>query len=149
LNDKQAACECESSLLPLQRALRRMQLADNYVGQILQEAQVGQHSEWKDIADHSPIYKSYWAQWKFLVVRDNILECHLETANGETKTAQRVLLENKVKEVLAELHGGHSGHVGGNKTLDKIRQWFSWLYLRRDVERWCQQCDTCAASQCP
>jgi hypothetical protein len=21
--------------------------------------------------------------------------------------------------------------------------------LRRDVERWCQQCDTCAASQCP
>jgi hypothetical protein len=43
-------------------ALRREKLADNDIGQILLEVEAGQCLEWKEIADHIPIYKSHWAQ---------------------------------------------------------------------------------------
>jgi hypothetical protein len=68
-------------------------------GKILQEVEAGQHPKWKDIAGRSPIYKSYWAQWKSLMVRDGMLEHHYELADGRTKTAQIVLPQSEVKEV--------------------------------------------------
>jgi hypothetical protein len=103
-------------------ALRREQLNNHDVGRILQEVEAGQRSDWRDVADWSPIYKSYWAQWKSLVVRDGVLELHLESADRGTKTAQTVLPQSKVKKVLKELHGGSSGgHPGVNKTLDNVR----------------------------
>ena len=43
--------------------------------------EAGQCPEWRDISDRSPFYKSYWAQWKYLVVRDGVLECHRESAD--------------------------------------------------------------------
>ncbi|PNF15527.1 hypothetical protein B7P43_G16595 [Cryptotermes secundus] len=57
---------------------------------------------------------------------------------------------SRVKDVLSELHGGPSGgHFGVNKTLNKVRQRFYWLQARTDIEKWCRQCDTCAASRVP
>jgi hypothetical protein len=41
------------------KALGAEQLTDPDIGSILQEVETGQQSEWKDIADCSPIYKSY------------------------------------------------------------------------------------------
>jgi hypothetical protein len=63
-------------------------------------------------------------------------------------TAQVVIPRSKVKNVLTEMHGGPSGgHLGVNKTLDKVRQRYYWLHSMDDVEIWCRQCDTCAASR--
>jgi hypothetical protein len=45
--------------------------------------------------------------------------------------------------------GPSGGHLGVNKTLDKVRQRYYWLHSRNDVERWCLECDTCAASRGP
>jgi hypothetical protein len=42
-------------------ALGMEQLNDPDIGSILQEVETGQRLEWKDIADHSPTYKFYWA----------------------------------------------------------------------------------------
>jgi hypothetical protein len=93
------------------------------MGQILQEVEAGQHPEWKDITDCSPIYKSYWAQWNSLVVTDSMLEHCWESVNRRTKTAQTVLPWKEVKEVLAEIHRGPSeGQLGVNTTLGKVRQ---------------------------
>jgi hypothetical protein len=55
-------------------ALRTDQLNDPDIGPILREIESGQQPEWKDIADRSPMYKSYCAKWKFLAVRNDILE---------------------------------------------------------------------------
>jgi hypothetical protein len=87
-------------------SLRREQLADDELGPLLQEVEAGQRPEWKHIADRSPTYKSYWAQWKSLVVRDGVLERLWESVSGRTKTAQVVIPRNKVKEVLTEMQGG-------------------------------------------
>jgi hypothetical protein len=107
-----------------------------------------QHPEWGDISDWGPSYKSYWAQWKPLAVRDSVLERHWQSANRKKKMAQRVISHSDVKEVLAEMHmGTHRGYLGTNKTIDKVQQRYYRLHLRGDVERWCQQCDICATSQ--
>jgi hypothetical protein len=94
-------------------------LADDDIGQLLQEVEAGQRPEWRDISDRSPVYKTYWAQWKSLAVRDGVLERHWESADGKTKTAHTVIPRGKVREVLAEMHGAH---LAVNRTLDKIGQ---------------------------
>jgi hypothetical protein len=130
--------------------LRTDQLNDPDIGPILQETETGQRPEWKDIADRSPTYKSYWAQWKSLAVRNDILEHNWESANGRVTVAQIVLPWSKVKDVLTELQDEPSGgHLGINKTLNKVRQRFYWLQARSHIEKWCRQCDTCAASRRP
>jgi hypothetical protein len=79
--------------------------------------EAGQSPE-QDIADRSRIYRSYWSQWNFLVVRDGALVRHSKSADGGTKTAQTFLPRRKVNEVLAEvLEGPSGGHFGVNKTL--------------------------------
>jgi hypothetical protein len=39
-----------------------MLLSNQDIQLIIQETEAGQHPECKDIADHSPMLKSYWAQ---------------------------------------------------------------------------------------
>lgn len=107
----------------------------------------GQHPEWKDIANHSPTYRRYWAQWKSVTVRNGVLrvEHHWESADGQSKIAQIILPQSRVNSVLNELHGRPSGGpLGVNKTLSKVQQRYSWLPVRNDVEKWCQHCDTFA-----
>jgi hypothetical protein len=131
-------------------ALRKEQLDDPDVGPILQEVETGQRPEWKDIADRSPTYKGYWAQWKSLAVMDGVLERHWESANGQSKIGQGVLPRSRVGDVLTELHSGPSGgHLGVNKTLDKVRRRYYWLQAKSHVENWCRRCDTCADSRGP
>ncbi|PNF33868.1 hypothetical protein B7P43_G07231 [Cryptotermes secundus] len=130
--------------------LREEQLEDTDIGPILREVENGQRQKWQDIADRSPTYKSYWAQWKSLAVRNGVLERDWESATGRRQVAQIIIPRSRVKDVLSELHGGPSGgHFGVNKTLNKVRQRFYWLQARTDIEKWCRQCDTCAASRGP
>jgi hypothetical protein len=96
-------------------ALRRKQLADD-VRQILQEVEAGQRPEWKDILTVAPS-TNVTVPSGTLVVRDGVLECHWESANGRTKTAQIVLPRSKVKcwknsiEDLREDAMGSAGHL--------------------------------------
>jgi hypothetical protein len=77
------------------------------IGPILQKVETGQQPEWKDIANCSFMYKSYWAQWKSLVVRTSILERNWESPSGWCKIAQVVIPQSRVKDMLMELHNGH------------------------------------------
>jgi hypothetical protein len=54
-------------------ALGTEQLNDPEIGPIPQELKTGQRPEWNDIADRRTKYKSYWAQWKSLAVRNGTL----------------------------------------------------------------------------
>ena len=75
-----------------------------------------------------------------------------ESADGKDEVMQIILIvpRRKVQSVLKEMHDGTSGgHLGVNKTLDKIRKWFYWLHLCYDVEEWVQTCEICAATKGP
>jgi hypothetical protein len=83
-------------------------------------------------------------------VKNGILERNWESAIRRSQLAQIVLPRSRVKDVLTELHGGSSGgHLGVNKTLNKVRQWYRWLQARDDIDSWCRLCDICAASRSP
>ena len=59
---------------------------------------------------------------------------------------QVVLLRSKTAEVHKEMHSGPTGgHLGVNKTFDRIRERFYWLHVREDVESWRRSCSICAA----
>jgi hypothetical protein len=69
------------------------QLSAHNIKLILQEVGAGQCSEWKDTANHSPTYNSYWAQGKSFTLRDGILERHWESAIGWSTINNRPPLE--------------------------------------------------------
>ena len=49
-----------------------------------------------------------------------------------------------------ELHNGPAGgHLGVNKTLEKIRARFYFLNLPQVVEKWCRQCELCSSRKSP
>jgi hypothetical protein len=101
--------------------MRTEQQNDQDTGPILEEVKTRQHPEWKDIANHSLTYKSYWAQWKSHAVRNDILQHHWVSTDKLSKIAQIILLHSRMNDMLTELHGGLSGgHWGVNKILNKV-----------------------------
>jgi hypothetical protein len=117
-------------------SLRREQLSNQDMGPILEEVTTRQHSEWKDVTDCSPMYESYWAQWKSLAVRNCVLECHWESTDRQTKVAQIFLPQSRLNDMLTKLHGGSSGgHLVVNKALNKVQQGYYWLQAKNDVEK--------------
>jgi hypothetical protein len=58
--------------------LRREQLEDGDVRLIPQEVEAGEGLEWKDIASH---LQELLGTWNFLVMRDSMLEHHLDSAS--------------------------------------------------------------------
>ena len=130
--------------------LRKDQQEDDEVGPVLTWKERDQKPRWSDVADRSEATKSYLAQWDSLTLESGILKRRWESLNGRNIRIQTVLPRSRVKEVLEELHGGTSGgHLGVNKTIDRVRERFYWLHMRQDVEDWCRRCSSCAASKGP
>jgi hypothetical protein len=61
------------------------------------------------------MYKSYWAQWKSLAMRNNILEHNWKYTNRQSQIAQIVLPWSRVKDVMTKLHGESSGQQNPEK----------------------------------
>ena len=81
----------------------------------MREMEAGQSPEWRDFDDRYPIYKSNYDQRKSLGVRSGVFERHWKSDDG--------IARSKVKEIRADMHGGKTGgHLGVNKTIDKVRQ---------------------------
>ena len=69
---------------------------------------------------------------------------------GENPCLQLVLPHVLVSQVLKQLHdSATAGHLGVQKTLDKIRRRFYWVGQRQDVEDWCCRCEACVAARKP
>jgi hypothetical protein len=152
LRHGQTSSRYELLLLQLQPAGIQLplELNDQHIGPSLDEVETGKRPEWKHIADRIPTHRSYWAQWKSLSVRNDILECHWESADVRSKMAQVVLPWNKVNDVLTELHAAPQEVTWvSSKTLNIVQQRYYWLQVRNDDEEWCRQCDICSASRGP
>jgi hypothetical protein len=94
-----------------------------------------------DVTDHSPNYKTSWAQWN-LLEKDEVLDI----------TGSRMIYGQKNQNSSSPQQGEHYAefmgrHLGINETLDMVRKRYSWSYIRSDTERWCQQCHICAANR--
>ena len=75
LNTGRTARGCGLWLLPLLMAETdkpRGNIWQNDIWSLMRD-EAGQRPEWRDISDCDPIYKSNWAQWKSIAVRDGVL----------------------------------------------------------------------------
>ena len=106
----------------------------------------GQRSKWQDISAMSVVSKSYWGQWKSIVMIDDVLYHRWEGRYG--KEVRHLFLTPKAifADVLRNLHDSStSGHFGVKKTLARVRQRFYWMKLRWTVENWCKRCEKYAS----
>ena len=73
-----------------------------------------------------------------------------EDCHGEEKWAQLVVPLTLQKDILHHLHSGAvGGHLGEDKTLNRLRERFYWPGHTEDVRKWCQQCPECTMRKTP
>lgn len=57
---------------------------------------------------------------------------------------QLVLPRSFRQEMMQQMHNCKAaGHLGGDKTLNKIKTRYYWSGMSGDVEKWCKSCLTC------
>jgi len=88
-------------------------------------------------------------QWEQLLLHDGLLYRQFEKDNGNSYL-QLVVPKSKQEDVLREAHAGQcGGHLGEDKTREKIQERFYWPGYSQSVREWCQTCPYCAARKNP
>ena len=130
--------------------MRDLQLNDNCVGPILKAKEANQQPP-QDLAKTQSLeYRRLLQQWDQLVVRNGVLwRCYVHPASGSS-WLQLVIPNNQRTGILRETHQGTcGGHLGQEKTLNKLKERFYWPGHYTDVYNWCQTCSTCATRKNP
>ena len=131
--------------------IRQEQMQDADLKSILEwKEKSNVRPKWPAVSSCSPTTKHYWSQWKNLKMINGVLHRLWESPSGNHVVPQLVLPKTMRKEVFAQLHSTPTaGHLGVNKTSDRIRQRFYWPHCLQDVKDWCQACDLCASRRGP
>ena len=97
-----------------------------------------------ELLSESEETKILWSQWFRLVVRNGVVYRVLFSKSGEPDVLQ--LLAPKTLRT-GIMQGSHEGMAGGHfrvrRTLDQIQKRAYWIGWRRDVKRFCRQCQNC------
>ena len=90
------------------------------------EAKERPHS--KDITSRSYAVKSLWNQFSCLEIKDGLLVRRIENLQEDTMSYQAVIQRNSRRAVPKCCHDMKTaGHLGGKKTLNRVRQKFFGL----------------------
>ena len=128
-----------------------MQLEDpeiRVIVQLMEESKA--KPKWEKISSYGPAVKVYWGQWTSLEIINGKLYRCLDVIPPEAQCKQLIITTHLRSMVLQHLHDSRTGgHFGVAKTLGKVRERFFWPYCRRDVERWCKNCEQCGSRKGP
>jgi len=104
--------------------MREAQLQDKCLGAIIKlKEENAERPSWEMISMGSPTFKSYWAQWSMLAVRDGVLFPKWESERGDEITWKLVPPDSLKKEVLRQLNDNPAaGHLGFKKTTERVTQ---------------------------
>ena len=102
--------------------------------------------EWNQVSRGSSALKTLWRQWDRLEMHAGMLYRKWIDNELHNTVLQLVVPESKKLQVLRLSHDIPSaGHLGADKTLDKVRQSFYWPAISDDVRRYIKCCDSCTA----
>ena len=102
--------------------------------------------EWNQVSSGSSALKTLWRQWDRLEMHAGVLFRKWTDGNQLDSTFQLIVPDSKKLQVLSLSHDIPSaGHLGVDKTLDKVRQSFYWPAVSEDVRRYINSCDSCTA----
>ena len=126
------------------------QREDPVIGPVYKWVQENRRPSGEEIAPLGARTKAYWAQWKTLEMRENILYRKWVEIPSE-QTSWLVIVPDGFKtQILKQVHGIHAGgHLGRTKTKSRVCRRFYWVHMGRDVQNWCRACDACTAKKGP
>ena len=97
-------------------------------------------------AKESPAVVELVHQWANIQVHGGVLYRQSHVPGCSEKVMQLLLPQLLNEEVLTALHNNH-GHQGVERTTILIRQRCYWPFMRRDIERWCRECQRCVVAK--
>ena len=121
------------------------QIKDKTIGIIKVKLQEGdERPNWAQVSSGTAALKTLWRQWDRLEIKGDLLYRKFNSDKGVIY--QLVTPVEKQNEVIKYHHDiATSGHLGVEKTLNRIRQAFYWPGMTESVKRYCRKCDVCAA----
>jgi hypothetical protein len=100
--------------------------------------------EWKEIASQSLEFQHFWSQLETLTLRNDILYRLYLWPDGSIRYYQLIVPRNLRRVVLQLVHHSPTaGHMGVNKTIDRLIQYGYWRGWRKDVELYVSRCNLC------
>jgi len=126
------------------------QKQDTDLVKIITAKERDERPDWKDISKESPVVKAYWAQWQSLHIINGCLYRQWESEDGKYSKQLVVVPSCKISNILEEYHNNSSGgHLGVNKTLQKIKERFYWVGCHDSVRDWVAKCEQCSKAKGP
>ena len=99
----------------------------------------------EEVLPESEAAKILCGQWHSLVLEDGVLYRRLRKY-GRPAALQLIVPTVRRKEFISQCHQGMTGgHRAFRSTLDQVRRRGFWAGWRRDVERYCRQCQNCSS----
>eukprot|EP00118_Oscarella_pearsei_P024332 m.304090 g.304090 ORF g.304090 m.304090 type:complete len:700 (+) comp40844_c0_seq33:2686-4785(+) len=88
--------------------------------------------------------------WESLKLKDGVLYREVAIRSGSKARERDVLVvpEELKSEVLKQMHDG-SGHLGIEKTREKVKELFWWPSYSSDVVKWVERCAPCEQKRKP
>ena len=125
--------------------LRQIQLLDGSIGGILQAKETDKTPSAEIVRSQCPFYRRLHQQWDQLVVQEGVLWRHYHTPSESHSWLQLIVPQSLQQVILKELHEGKGGgHLGQDRTLNKLKERYYWPEHLNAVRDWCQTCPECA-----
>jgi len=134
-----SARECES--------MAELQKQDSDIGPIYRlRSQKSEQPQPETVISESESVKVLWGQWHSLVIKEDILYRTLPQKHGKQTVMQLIVPAVKRTEFIKQCHQGMTGgHRAFRSTLEQVRRRGFWYGWRRDVKRFCRQCQPCSS----
>ncbi|KAL5457023.1 hypothetical protein EMCRGX_G034258 [Ephydatia muelleri] len=75
-------------------------------------------------------------------LQDGLLCCKFRASCSDSVCTQLVVPKGHVKIILENLHN-ESGHLGVQRTTEKVKERFYWPGYEMDIQNWVQECQQC------
>ena len=97
-----------------------------------------------NVNEFGPDVAHLWAQRKSLTIINDVLHRNFETTDGSVEFQQVLVPLVLVPTFLYWVHSDpSSGHMGIQKTTEKLKRYAYWTGWRRDVELFVRRCEAC------
>ena len=123
----------------------QLQLADPMIGPVLKSLESLEKPTLDHIRSQPPKSRRLFQLWEQLIILDGQLWRLYENEEGSSVQQQLVVPSSLKREIMEELHEGvMSGHLGQEKTMQRLKRRFYWPGQWNDVRDWCNTCPICA-----
>ena len=94
--------------------------------------------------------KSLWNQFPRLELQNGLLVRKLENFENDSVSCHAIVPRDTRRDIIKYCHDlKTAGHLGGKKTLSKVRQMFYWPGLQSDIRSYVVGCETCTKRKEP